>query len=71
MQASVMLVPKETAISRLQASSADSPLNSFLVKCRLAWNLFFPPNESAGATRQLSPKELGKQRLSMILVADR
>lgn len=38
-----------------------------LVPCR---NLFFPTAESS-ATRQLSPKELGKQRLSMILVADR
>lgn len=38
-------------------------------------NLFFPPqNEApaaAAATPNLSPKELGKQRLQMILVADR
>jgi hypothetical protein len=39
MQASVMLVPKETAAQNLlkQAESSGSPLNSFLVKCRLAW----------------------------------
>ena len=35
-----------------------------------AVDMFFPPEASA-STRQLSPKELGKQRLSMILVADR
>lgn len=39
--------------------------------CHMCRNLFFPPGESSAATRQLSPKELGKQRLSMILVADR
>lgn len=41
--------------------------NPSLLSCR---NLFFPPQHE-GAAPQLSPKELGKQRLSMILVADR
>jgi hypothetical protein len=37
--ASVMLVPKKSAQADLmqQASATGSPLNSFLVKCRLAW----------------------------------
>lgn len=37
--ASVMLVPKKAAQADLmqQASATGSPLNSFLVKCRLAW----------------------------------
>lgn len=37
--ASVMLVPKKAAQAELmqQASATGSPLNSFLVKCRLAW----------------------------------
>lgn len=39
MQASVMLVPKETAAQNLlkQAAAGGSPLDTFLVKCRLAW----------------------------------
>jgi hypothetical protein len=39
MQASVMLVPKETAAQNLlkQAADGGSPLDTFLVKCRLAW----------------------------------
>uniref|UniRef100_A0A383WG13 Uncharacterized protein n=1 Tax=Tetradesmus obliquus TaxID=3088 RepID=A0A383WG13_TETOB len=80
MQATVTLVPKKDASAALlrqqiPASTDADPLGKFLIKCKLAWNLFFPPqNEApaaAAATPNLSPKELGKQRLQMILVADR
>ncbi|KAF8064531.1 Galns [Scenedesmus sp. PABB004] len=72
-QATVMLVPKQkgTALARRDAAPAQG-VNSFFVKCKLAWNLFFPPQQAeAAAPPNLSPKELGKQRLQMILVADR
>ena len=38
----------------------------FITKLKAAWRIFFPP-----APEKLSPKEAGKSRLRMILVADR
>jgi septum formation topological specificity factor MinE len=42
------------------------PVGDFLHKVRLAWRIFFPEQP-----RLLTPKEEGKHRLRMILVADR
>lgn len=44
----------------------SGPVGEFLHKLRLAWQVFFPKQP-----RVLSPKEEGKKRLRMILVADR
>jgi len=38
----------------------------FLTKLKMAWQIFFPERPP-----QVTPKEEGKQRLRMILVADR
>ena len=42
------------------------PLVDFVRKCKAAYSIFFPPRP-----RSLSPKEEGRNRLRMILVADR
>lgn len=42
------------------------PVGEFMHKVRLAWRIFFPEQP-----RLLTPKEEGKHRLRMILVADR
>lgn len=48
------------------ASSGSLPEDAdFLTKVKAAWRIFFPERKS------LSPKEEGKKRLRMILVADR
>ncbi|KAF6248524.1 hypothetical protein COO60DRAFT_1071603 [Scenedesmus sp. NREL 46B-D3] len=80
-QATVTLVPKGASTALLTqhvpASSDADAMDSFLIKCKLAWYLLFPPQlhkeaaSAAAAAPNLSPKELGKQRLQMILVADR
>ncbi|KAK9838388.1 hypothetical protein WJX84_000373 [Apatococcus fuscideae] len=44
----------------------SSPVSDFMIKVRAAWRIFFPP-----APMQSSPKDEGKNRLRMILVADR
>ncbi|KAK9824795.1 hypothetical protein WJX74_009346 [Apatococcus lobatus] len=44
----------------------QSPVSDFMMKVRAAWRIFFPP-----APMQSSPKDEGKNRLRMILVADR
>lgn len=49
-----------------EAPSQPGPLSSFFAKCAAAYRIFFPPGQ-----RNLSPKELGRNRLRMILVADR
>lgn len=41
-------------------------LADFARKLRAAWQIFFPPQPNS-----ISPKEEGKNRLRMILVADR
>jgi hypothetical protein len=48
------------------ASTAPGGLADFARKLRAAWQIFFPPQ-----TKSVSPKEEGKNRLRMILVADR
>ena len=42
------------------------PLVDFARKCKAAYEIFFPPRP-----KSLSPKEQGRNRLRMILVADR
>lgn len=62
------------AARRKTAKSAEAdapeaplrPLSQFFSKCAAAYRIFFPPQQ-----RNLSPKELGRNRLRMILVADR
>lgn len=45
---------------------AENPVADFMTKLKLAWNIFFPDQP-----REVRPKEEAKQRLRMILVADR
>ncbi len=44
----------------------SGPLADFARKCKAAYHIFFPPRP-----KTLSPKEEGRNRLRMILVADR
>lgn len=48
------------------ATSSASGLEDFVKKLRAAWQIFFPERP-----KPMTPKEEGKQRLRMILVADR
>jgi septum formation topological specificity factor MinE len=48
---------------------ARGPLNDFATRARAAWRIMFPARARPAAS--LTPKEAGKQRLRMILVADR
>jgi hypothetical protein len=57
---------KAAAPSAADAPPQRGPLSSFFAKCAAAYRIFFPPEQ-----RNLSPKELGRNRLRMILVADR
>jgi cell division topological specificity factor MinE len=54
--------------SSSDASSKENPVADFMLKLKLAWNIFFP---EAPAGSDVKPKEEAKQRLRMILVADR
>lgn len=44
----------------------EGALTEFVRKLKAAWQIFFPPQP-----KSISPKEEGKNRLRMILVADR
>lgn len=59
---------RKTAKAALPADAPPQrgPVKDFLSKCAAAYRIFFPPQQ-----RNLSPKELGRNRLRMILVADR
>lgn len=46
--------------------NTENPVADFMTKLKLAWNIFFPDEP-----REVRPKEEAKQRLRMILVADR
>jgi hypothetical protein len=48
------------------AEKDGAPLGDFVRKLRAAWRIFFPSEPAS-----VSPKEAGKNRLRMILVADR
>lgn len=54
--------------SSSDASSQENPVADFMLKLKLAWQIFFP---EAPAGSDVKPKEEAKQRLRMILVADR
>ena len=49
-----------------QTSGTKGPVSDFVRKVKAAWAIFFPPQ-----AKSISPKEEGKNRLRMILVADR
>ncbi len=49
-----------------QQQRVVNPVSEFLSKCTAAYRIFFPQRN-----RNLSPKEEGRNRLRMILVADR
>lgn len=55
-----------TAGAAARPSIELSPDADFVAKVKAAWRIFFPEKQ-----RPLSPKEEGKKRLRMILVADR
>lgn len=61
----IVLYAKHRLRSR-QADPEAGKVTDFLHKLQLAWRIFFPEQP-----REMSPKEEGKQRLRMILVADR
>ena len=42
------------------------PMSTFVIKVQAAWRIFFPPKAA-----DMTPKDEGKKRLRMILVADR
>lgn len=50
------------------AATEENPVSDFMLKLKLAWQIFFP---EAPAGSDMKPKEEAKQRLRMILVADR
>jgi hypothetical protein len=55
-----------TAGAAARPSIELAPDADFVAKVKAAWRIFFPEKQ-----RPLSPKEEGKKRLRMILVADR
>jgi hypothetical protein len=55
-----------TAGAAARPSFELAPDADFVAKVKAAWRIFFPEKQ-----RPLSPKEEGKKRLRMILVADR
>lgn len=55
-----------TAAAAARPSVQLAPDADFVAKIKAAWRIFFPEKP-----RSLSPKEEGKKRLRMILVADR
>ncbi|KAI3423975.1 hypothetical protein D9Q98_009809 [Chlorella vulgaris] len=61
----IVLYAKHRLRSR-QADPEAGKVTDFFHKLQLAWRIFFPEQP-----REMSPKEEGKQRLRMILVADR
>ena len=63
------------AAARLKISSVPAapqrpkptdPMSTFVIKVQAAWRIFFPPKAA-----DMTPKDEGKKRLRMILVADR
>ena len=54
-----------------QVSAPRSPLTEFGFRARAAWRVLFPSSARARPASSMTPKEAGKQRLRMILVADR
>ncbi|KAK9813193.1 hypothetical protein WJX72_010421 [[Myrmecia] bisecta] len=59
-------VRQKTAAKSSRPVQPTGPVSNFAAKLRAAWQIFFP-----APAPKLSPKEEGKHRLRMILVADR
>ena len=49
-----------------QRPKPSDPMSNFVCKVQAAWRIFFPPKQA-----DMTPKDEGKKRLRMILVADR
>ncbi len=49
-----------------QRPKPTDPMSTFVFKVQAAWRIFFPPKAA-----DMTPKDEGKKRLRMILVADR
>ncbi|DBA71396.1 TPA: Cell division topological specificity factor, chloroplastic [Trebouxia sp. C0005] len=49
-----------------QRPKPNDPMSTFVFKVQAAWRIFFPPKQA-----DMTPKDEGKKRLRMILVADR
>ncbi len=49
-----------------QRPKPTDPMSTFVFKVQAAWRIFFPPKQA-----DMTPKDEGKKRLRMILVADR
>lgn len=49
-----------------QRLKPNDPMSTFVFKVQAAWRIFFPPKQA-----DMTPKDEGKKRLRMILVADR
>ena len=49
-----------------QQPKPSDPMSKFVCKVQAAWRIFFPPKQA-----DMTPKDEGKKRLRMILVADR
>ncbi|KAL4421262.1 hypothetical protein ABPG75_010553 [Micractinium tetrahymenae] len=62
----IHLAKHRLARKQQAAVPPQGPVGDFFHKLKLAWQIFFPEQP-----RSLTPKEEGKQRLRMILVADR
>ncbi|KAI8463716.1 MAG: hypothetical protein J3K34DRAFT_494310 [Monoraphidium minutum] len=69
--ASVAITPRGAAgIARLMGGGKrQDPITLFFAKCKLAWSVFFPSPEEQKPPA--NPRDNARQRLSMILVADR
>jgi septum formation topological specificity factor MinE len=61
--------PSPIPVTPAPSSTPRGPLADFATRARAAWRVLFPARAKPAAA--LSPKEAGKQRLRMILVADR
>jgi hypothetical protein len=68
--ASLALIPKQGAGGAIGRHRSNDPVTGFFVKCRLAWQLFFPPKPDKKRPAATAG-DIGRQRLKMVLVADR
>ena len=55
-----------TVAAAPQKPKPTDPVSTFVFKVQAAWRIFFPPKAA-----DMTPKDEGKKRLRMILVADR
>lgn len=55
-----------TVAAAPQKPKPTDPVSTFVIKVQAAWRIFFPPKAA-----DMTPKDEGKKRLRMILVADR